>query len=98
MKRFAFALTLSIIAMPALAEDCQCRAGGQTYSQGQTACVFGKLSRCSMNQNVASWKVISGTCLVSEQGNEPASLPFRPQPVKQLIKAAKWIHVRAMDV
>lgn len=95
--RLLIAAVLGVVfALPAMA-DCQCRALGQTFNQGQTACIFDKLARCEMNQNVASWKIISGSCLITK--NEPTNLlPLGSQPVKQLIKATERIHVRAVDV
>jgi len=42
--------------------NCTCRANGQSYHEGTIMCIRGKLSRCEMNQNVTSWKVIVDTC------------------------------------
>jgi hypothetical protein len=36
------------------------------YSLGKLVCVRGKLSRCEMNQNVPSWKVVANICPVAE--------------------------------
>jgi hypothetical protein len=44
------------------AHNCTCRAGGTDYAQGEVRCIMGKLSRCDMNQNNSSWKVIAETC------------------------------------
>ena len=41
---------------------CTCRANGQKYEQGQILCILGRLSRCEMNLNNPSWKVIAGSC------------------------------------
>ena len=41
---------------------CTCNANGQKYEQGQMLCIRGKLSRCTMNLNNPSWKVVADTC------------------------------------
>lgn len=37
------------------AADCDCRARGQKWSQGDEICLSGTLHRCGMSLNVTSW-------------------------------------------
>jgi hypothetical protein len=50
------------IAGTVWAHECKCRANGQSYQQGQVACVLNKLQRCDMLLNNSSWKVIANIC------------------------------------
>lgn len=49
-------------ATPAGAHDCQCRFFGQSYNQGETVCMRGKIARCAMYLNNSSWKVVAEAC------------------------------------
>lgn len=51
-----------LVAPAAAGKNCTCRANGQKYPEGQMLCIRGKLSRCEMNQNVTSWKVVADIC------------------------------------
>ena len=62
-----------LIAVPAAAHDCKCRAFGKIYNQGQEACIRGKLARCEMNLNNSSWKIIGETC---PEAKLPVSRPL----------------------
>ncbi len=42
--------------------DCKCRNVGVYYTQGQTACVMGRLARCGMSQNVPNWEPLGTPC------------------------------------
>lgn len=79
MVRLALTLTLlAILTTPAAAGPfCTCRANGQDYRQGQILCIRGKLSRCEMNQNVTSWKVLADTC-PEARSEEVPNLYIRP--------------------
>ena len=73
-------LLLAALAAPAAAgSSCTCRANGQSYRQGEIACIRGKLSRCGMNQNVASWKLVSDTCPQAGLLKPPVAPEHGPQ-------------------
>jgi hypothetical protein len=44
------------------AHDCQCRYSGQSYDQGTTVCMRGKVAQCGMYLNNSSWKVVAEAC------------------------------------
>ena len=50
------------VASTAGAHDCQCRFAGQSYAQGVTVCMRGKVARCDMYLNNSSWKVVAEEC------------------------------------
>jgi hypothetical protein len=79
---------LSIVLVAGLAAEtqagsnCTCRANGRIFSQGQIACVRGKLARCDMNLNNSTWKIIANTC-PEVRRTDPLRLLaglFPPQP------------------
>ncbi len=83
---------LSILLITGLAAEaragsaCTCRADGRNFSQGQIACIRGKLARCDMNLNNPTWKVIANTCpevLRTDSLRVLAEL-FPPQPRSSL--------------
>jgi hypothetical protein len=47
------------------ARDCDCRASGRLWSQGEKTCMNGSLYVCGMNQNISSWEKTSGSCPVA---------------------------------
>lgn len=61
-----------------LGHNCKCRANGENYALGKILCVQGKLSRCELNQNVTSWKVIASICPVTSKPQDwrLAEAPF----------------------
>ena len=66
---------LAVVCAPlAVGADCKCRAGGQSYEQGQIRCILGKLAQCQKNQNVSTWQVIAPVCPVSEQPHAPVAV------------------------
>ena len=68
------------VASTAGAHDCQCRFSGQSYAQGVTVCMRGKVARCDMYLNNSSWKVVADECpLVSLP--EPRRLAISPAPI-----------------
>jgi hypothetical protein len=59
------AISMALLATcgaAAAGQNCTCRANGQSYYEGEILCIRGKLSRCEMNLNVTSWKVIADIC------------------------------------
>lgn len=61
-------ITLAALAasqVPAAA-DCQCRANGRQFQQGQLACLKlpdgTQLARCGMELNNSSWKKVQDGC------------------------------------
>jgi hypothetical protein len=42
--------------------DCECRAQGALWRQGQELCIAGRLQVCGMDQNVSSWIPTGRTC------------------------------------
>jgi hypothetical protein len=61
----AIALLLGLGLSADLADagtNCTCRAAGQNFQQGQITCIRGKLARCEMFLNNASWKTIADIC------------------------------------
>jgi hypothetical protein len=52
--------------------DCDCRAQGVLWRQGQEICVNGRMQVCGMDQNVSTW--------ISTGRNCPTSLNFSPRP------------------
>ena len=65
---------------PATAEpNCTCRYAGQTYQNGEYACIkIGRsyrLALCSLSENVSSWRFLQDGCLgVSGLDRRPAGL------------------------
>lgn len=57
-----FLCTALFIPQALAGQSCTCRANGEKYEQGQILCIRGRLSRCTMNLNNPSWKMISDTC------------------------------------
>jgi hypothetical protein len=43
-------------------QDCECRARGRAWRQGEEICLSGRRAVCSMEQNVASWRMTDRTC------------------------------------
>jgi hypothetical protein len=77
-RRFGlYAAYLALAAMTgstgALAQDipCSCRANGQLYQMGQTACLrvggSNRLARCEKVLNITSWTMLSGDCPTAQQ-------------------------------
>ncbi|MGI9482249.1 MAG: hypothetical protein ACR2OR_07825 [Hyphomicrobiales bacterium] len=42
--------------------NCKCRYNGVKYALGEVTCIRGKLSKCELNLNNTSWKVLSDIC------------------------------------
>ena len=42
--------------------DCDCRAQGQIWRQGEQVCLNGNLRICGMNQNVTTWLSTGKSC------------------------------------
>ena len=55
--------------------DCECRANGQTFKQGEVVCLKlpsgAQLARCEMVLNNSSWKKISDGCPQTAVEPEP---------------------------
>ena len=49
----AFAAELQQDVRPA--KDCDCRASGLMWRQGEETCISGTMQVCGMDQNVSSW-------------------------------------------
>ena len=63
----------------AAAPACTCRYAGQTYQNGEYACIkLGggyRLAQCSLSENVSSWRFLQEGCLgVSGLDRQPAGL------------------------
>jgi hypothetical protein len=43
-------------------QDCECRARGQAYTQGEQICLNGRIAMCAMDQNVTTWRSTDKTC------------------------------------
>jgi hypothetical protein len=65
------AVMLAAFHGPAFA-DCQCRADGRVFEQGQTVCLAypdgNKLVRCDMVLNNSSWKSVQDGCPEADAG------------------------------
>jgi hypothetical protein len=65
------AVLLAAFHGPAFA-DCQCRADGRVFEQGQTVCLSypdgKKLARCDMILNNSSWKNVQDGCPEADAG------------------------------
>ena len=70
----------SAMASGAGAHDCQCRYSGQSYAQGTTVCMRGKVARCDMYLNNSSWKVVAETC-PQVRAPEPRRVAISPAPI-----------------
>jgi hypothetical protein len=68
------------LAATAGAHDCQCRFSGQTYQQGDTVCMRGKVAQCGMYLNNSSWNVVADACPVVVLP-KPRQLAISPVPV-----------------
>jgi hypothetical protein len=73
-----------VLAGPAAAHNCTCRANGQAFAQGQIVCIRGKLSQCQMNENVPTWKVIADTCPEAQLTPVPSFTALFSLPVSSL--------------
>ena len=75
MLRVMMVASFAAAAGPALADteyseernaqglrDCDCRAQGVLWRQGQELCIAGQLQICAMDQNVSSWRSTGRTC------------------------------------
>ena len=63
----------------AAAPDCTCRYAGQTYQNGEYACIkIGRsyrLALCSLSENVSSWRFLQEGCFgISGLDRRPAGL------------------------
>jgi hypothetical protein len=65
--------------------DCDCRAQGVLWRQGQEICMNGRMQICGMDQNVSTWITTGRNC--------PTSLNFSPRPQ---MKAAAQMKTAAM--
>jgi hypothetical protein len=68
------------MASSAGAHDCQCRFSGQSYDQGATVCMRGKVARCGMYLNNSSWKVVAETC-PQAHAPKPRDVANSPAPL-----------------
>ncbi|MBY8915592.1 hypothetical protein KUG85_01385 [Nitratireductor sp. L1-7-SE] len=63
----ALAVALSLPVAGASAAECQCRANGSAFRQGETTCLAlpdgPRLARCEMVLNNSSWKILDQACL-----------------------------------
>lgn len=81
MRRFLVLALLLVGPCEAYAgKNCTCRANGQSFHEGTIMCIRGKLSRCEMNQNVTSWKVIAETC-PEASGQQQTRIAMLPSPI-----------------
>jgi hypothetical protein len=59
-------IVLSALAASPANADCQCRANGRQFQQGQVACLTlpsgSQLARCGMELNNSSWKKMQDGC------------------------------------
>lgn len=67
-------------ASTAGAHDCHCRFSGQTYKQGETVCMRGKIAQCGMYLNNSSWNVLADACPLV-RAPEPRQLAISPVPI-----------------
>jgi hypothetical protein len=44
------------------ASECECRANGRVFVQGQQTCINGRLAVCAMDQNVTTWMTTLQAC------------------------------------
>lgn len=65
-------------AAPALAQeagpeprDCDCRARGALWRQGEEICIGGRMLVCGMDQNVSSWRTTGRGCLSAQASFTP---------------------------
>ncbi len=42
--------------------NCTCRYAGENYKIGEIMCIRGRLSRCEMQLNNTSWRMLEKTC------------------------------------
>jgi hypothetical protein len=75
-------LTTGLAAEAQAGSACTCRADGRNFSQGQIACIRGKLARCDMNLNNPTWKIVANTCPEARRTESLRLLAklFPPQP------------------
>ncbi len=75
----ALATTLCLPVAASAAPECQCRANGKTFAQGETACLAmpdgPRLARCEMVLNNSSWKVLDRPCVETARLPEKLSYP-----------------------
>jgi hypothetical protein len=43
-------------------QDCECRARGKAWRQGEEICLSGRKAICTMDQNVMSWRMTDRSC------------------------------------
>jgi hypothetical protein len=43
-------------------QECECRARGRAYTQGEEICLNGQLAVCDMEQNVTTWRQTRRMC------------------------------------
>jgi hypothetical protein len=58
----AACLAMMAAASTAGAHDCKCRFFGNTYEQGETVCMRGRVTECGMYLNNSSWKELADIC------------------------------------
>ena len=77
MAVLAASMAAAAASSSAGAHDCQCRFFGQSYNQGETVCMRGKIAQCAMYLNNSSWKVVAEACPVvrTPEARHLASLP-----------------------
>jgi hypothetical protein len=71
----AFALSMEEHNRTGL-RDCDCRAQGALWRQGQELCINGQMQVCTMDQNVSAWKPVGRVC--------PSARLFTPRPLAKL--------------
>ena len=79
MAILAACMAAVAVASTAGAHDCQCRFFGQSYNQGESVCMRGKIAQCAMYLNNSSWKVVAEPCPVA-LSSEPRHLANATSP------------------
>ncbi len=72
----ALAVSLSLPVAGTSAAECQCRANGSAFRQGETTCLAlpdgPRLARCEMVLNNSSWKILDQACFQTSKHLEKA--------------------------
>ena len=77
---------LADLPVPAMA-DCQCRANGRSFEQGQVACLNlpngPQLARCGKELNNSSWKKVQDGCPSAAPAPAPHPLDYEGAALKR---------------
>jgi hypothetical protein len=75
-------MAAAAMASTAGAHDCQCRYFGQSYAQGETVCMRGKIAQCGMYLNNSSWKSLGDVCpQAGAPDPQSRQLAISPSPI-----------------